>query len=124
MSGQWVREKIMATGVSLAVVARRLGITPQSLHERLGVRDMKVSVLVEIAGSIDKDLLYFFDDERAAAKDGDVNPAAGNPSGGQKTIRWSAGMEQLVQAKDEVIDAQRKTISAYERILADMKKQI
>jgi len=57
MSGQWVREKIMATGIPLAAVARRLGITPQSLHERLGVRDVKVSVLVEIAESIDKDLL-------------------------------------------------------------------
>lgn len=61
MNGDFIRKKIEESGFQLVEVARRMKISPQDLQSKLKSKDIKVSFLLNIAQSINKNLYYFFE---------------------------------------------------------------
>ncbi len=62
MTGEYIRTKIITSGYQQVEVAQKLGISPQSLENRLKAKDVKVSFLLEVAKAINKTIYYFFSD--------------------------------------------------------------
>ncbi|MEZ0611985.1 hypothetical protein ACAW74_25965 [Fibrella sp. WM1] len=120
MTGQYVKEKIVASGTRLSDVARSLGITPQSLDERLSAKDMKVGVLTEIASAVNKPLAYFFEGYGKTLTGYSLNEPQ-SPYG--KTNQVDPDLEEKIKLQQEIIAAQKKTIEAYERMLNQQEKK-
>jgi hypothetical protein len=62
MTGDFVKKKIETAGYQLNNVAEILCISPQNLHSKLKTKDIRVSLVVDIAKAINKPLDYFFSD--------------------------------------------------------------
>jgi phage repressor protein C with HTH and peptisase S24 domain len=67
MTGTFVKEKINEAGFSLADVANKLEVSPQTLQSRLKADDIKVDSLRSIAKAINKSLYYFLNDDELPA---------------------------------------------------------
>ncbi len=61
MKGSEVKKILKSIGVSQAVVAREMGVMPQTLQSLLRTDDIKVGVLQEIAKAAGKNIFFFLD---------------------------------------------------------------
>lgn len=131
MTGQSVKEKIEQLEIPLAEVARRLGISPQTLQKRLNVDDIKVGMLQELATAINKSVYFFFQDGSLMNIQNQVNDNAAryntqSINKGQQDRKSSnltlleqriKDYDALLKEKDQIISDLRKTIQLYERII-------
>lgn len=60
MKGEIIRQALKDNDYVLDEVAKAMGISPQSLNNRLNSSDIKVGVLEEIAKAINKSIDFFF----------------------------------------------------------------
>ena len=60
MSGEELKSKLKGTGLSLAEIARRMGVIPQSVVQALEAKDIKTGFLEEVCRVIDKDMSFFY----------------------------------------------------------------
>jgi phage repressor protein C with HTH and peptisase S24 domain len=63
MTGLDAKERIAEAGYTLADVANKLKISPQTLNSRLHSKDLKLDFLRELARAINKSLYYFLEEE-------------------------------------------------------------
>lgn len=62
MKGIDLKEKLNATHISLAEIARRLGISPQSLNSVFNSEDVKSGVLERLSEVLEVPIAYFYGD--------------------------------------------------------------
>lgn len=125
MTGQYVKAKIEGLGLSLAEVARRLHISPQTLNKRLNVDDIKVGVLREIATAINQSVYFFLEEgstvtvqNQANGKSATKNVQQGAFNGAQLNLEGQLNdCLNRLNEKDQVISDLRRTINLYEKLL-------
>ena len=61
MTGEELKRKLEATGVSQAKIAEMLGIFPQSLNKTLQADDVKSGLIEKLCQILDKDISFFYD---------------------------------------------------------------
>lgn len=62
MTGEYVKKKIENAGFQLNTVAELINVSPQNLHSKLKTKDVRVSLLLDLAKAINKSVYYFFED--------------------------------------------------------------
>lgn len=60
MTGQELKARIAACGISQSEIARRLGMSQQSFNQGLNVQDIRTGLLERIAEATGKPLSYFY----------------------------------------------------------------
>lgn len=116
MVGSFVKKKIVEAGYSIASVADAMDITPQNLHNKLNVHDVKVGVLKDIARAISKPLSYFTDDY---FEDHPFNSTS-------KKVKTSINRDTVTSERDRFAtsDGNNKLILEQQRIIADLVEEI
>lgn len=73
MTGEKLRQHLLILDKSMAAVARKLSITPQSLNQILGASDIKTGLIEQLSTVYSRPISYFFDEEdvniRTAGRD-------------------------------------------------------
>ena len=62
MTGLELKERLLATHISLSEIARRMGIKPQDLNALFNVQDSKTGTVERLAKALDLPIAYFFGD--------------------------------------------------------------
>lgn len=67
MTGEELKQKIKATGVSITEIAKRLNISQQSLSQALKAADIKTGLVEDVSRVLDKPIAFFFSKEASDA---------------------------------------------------------
>lgn len=116
MTGQELKARIAACGISQSEIARRLGMSQQSFNQGLNVPDIRTGLLERIAEATGKPLSYFYpaasatitneSSELHVRNNSDV--VSGTNNGGISAVQDTQKLvEMLVEAnakKDQQID--------------------
>jgi transcriptional regulator with XRE-family HTH domain len=125
MTGENLRIYINALDSSYAAVARKLGISAQSLDGYLKTQDVKTGLIEKLAKAYDKPLSYFFDNEEDADVSGHHNQL--NKEGAHDNINIAGGdlvLEEKVKHLEEIIKSQEAIISEKDERIKDLKDLI
>lgn len=100
MKGEEVKDILKRNGIALKDVAEAMGESPQNLQSMLKADDIKTGVLERIAGAINKNLYFFFEEGQSIS--GNNNTAIqGN---GNNLNSETTAFLSLLKKKDEQID--------------------
>lgn len=61
MTGREVKERLLSQGYTLADVAKKMGVIPQTLNSLLQANDIKTGVLERIANAINRSVYFFYE---------------------------------------------------------------
>lgn len=61
MSGEDLKKKLKESGLSMAEIARRLGVLPQSLNQFFLAEDVRTGLLEDLCLALNKDMGFFYD---------------------------------------------------------------
>lgn len=62
MTGAQLKERLSTTHISLSEIARRIGVSPQSLNSMFNSEDVKSGVLEKLAKALDVPIAFFYGD--------------------------------------------------------------
>lgn len=62
MTGLQLKEKLLATKISLAEIARMAGMKPQDLNALFNVQDTKTGTLEKLSNALNVPIAYFYGD--------------------------------------------------------------
>lgn len=63
MTGKQLKEKIKQKGIKYAVLAERLGVVPQQVHQYFNTPNISTEVLERIADAIGESVSYFYNEQ-------------------------------------------------------------
>lgn len=63
MTGKQLKEKIRQKGIKYAVLAERLGVVPQQVHQYFNTPNISTEVLERIADAIGESVSYFYNEQ-------------------------------------------------------------
>lgn len=123
MTGEQLRGKIKATGLSISEVARKLGTGHQNLIQALAAQDVKTGLIEKLSRALDLPLSYFYEPEpktiinqgdssTAYANNGDVHVSRGNSDAAGGPIGSSLVYLAELIAKQESALADTKSLRA------------
>lgn len=116
MTGQELKARIAACGISQSEIARRLGMSQQSFNQGLNVPDIRTGLLERIAEATGKPLSYFYPAASATITNesselhvrNNSGVVSGTNNGGISAVQDTQKLvEMLVEAnakKDQQID--------------------
>lgn len=120
MTGLELKERLLATRISMAEIARKMGIKPQDLNALFNVQDTKTGTIEKAAKALELPIAYFY---------GDAYNIQGNnnATGSNNTVNASDDrLLTLLMSKDEqLMLAMKQTSKAQEQmdiLLANLKK--
>lgn len=113
MNGKTLKEQLKSTHYSLAEIASKMGITPQTLNSIFNSADVKSGVLETLARVLDLPLAYFYGDTFNIT-------GSGNATGNNSTNMVNATDDKLLallQSKDDQLTmAMKQTSKAQEQM--------
>lgn len=113
MTGLDLKERLLATHISLSEIARRMGIKPQDLNALFNVQDSKTGTIERLAKALDLPIAYFFGDNYNVS-------GSHNATGNNSTNTVNASDEKLLAllvSKDEQLTmAMKQTTKAQEQM--------
>lgn len=113
MNGKTLKEQLKSTHYSLAEIASKMGITPQTLNSIFNSADVKSGVLEKLASVLDLPLAYFYGDTFNIT-------GSGNATGNNSTNMVNATDDKLLallQSKDDQLTmAMKQTSKAQEQM--------
>lgn len=113
MNGKVLKEQLKSTRYSLAEIAAKMGITPQTLNSIFNSADVKSGVLERLSSVLDLPLAYFYGDTFNIT-------GSGNATGNNSTNTVNATDDKLLallQSKDEQLTmAMKQTSKAQEQM--------
>lgn len=123
MTGEQLRGKIKATGLSISEVARKLGTGHQNLIQALAAQDVKTGLIEKLSRALDLPLSYFYEPEpktiinqgdssTAYANNGDVHVSRDNSDAAGGPIGSSLVYLAELIAKQESALADTKSLRA------------
>lgn len=71
MSGEELKKKLDAVGISQAEISRKLGVIPQSVNQSLAAKDVKSGFIESLCREFDLDVSFFY--EGATLSDAEYN---------------------------------------------------
>lgn len=78
MKGTELKERLLATHISLSEIARRMGIKPQDLNALFNVQDTKTGTIERLSNALDLPIAYFFGDSYNITGNNIVNSGSNN----------------------------------------------
>lgn len=63
MTGKQLKEKIKQKGIKYSVLAERLGVVPQQVHQYFNTPNISTEVLERIADAIGESVTYFYNEQ-------------------------------------------------------------
>lgn len=63
MTGKQLKEKIKQKGIKYAILAERLGVVPQQVHQYFNTPNISTEVLERIADAIGESVSYFYNEQ-------------------------------------------------------------
>jgi transcriptional regulator with XRE-family HTH domain len=121
MKGIELKERLLATHISLTEIARRMGIKPQDLNALFNVQDTKTGTIEKLANALDLPIAYFFGDNYNVTGNN-------NATGVNNTINASDErlLTLLVNKDEQLTMAMKQTSKAQsqmDEMIAIMKKE-
>lgn len=125
MTGQELKARIAACGISQSEIARRLGMSQQSFNQGLNVPDIRTGLLERIAEATGKPLSYFYPAASATITNESSELHVRNNSGvvsGTNNGSISAGQDaqRLVEI---LVEANAKKDQQIDKLIALLSKQ-
>ena len=125
MTGQELKARIAACGISQSEIARRLGMSQQSFNQGLNVPDIRTGLLERIAEATGKPLSYFYPAACATITNESSELHVRNNSGvvsGTNNGSISAGQDaqKLVEI---LVEANAKKDQQIDKLIALLSKQ-
>nr|DAU43196.1 MAG TPA: helix-turn-helix domain protein [Caudoviricetes sp.] len=125
MTGQELKARIAACGISQSEIARRLGMSQQSFNQGLNVPDIRTGLLERIAEATGKPLSYFYPAASATITNESSELHVRNNSGvvsGTNNGSISAGQDtqKLVEM---LVEANAKKDQQIDKLIALLSKQ-
>lgn len=125
MTGQELKARIAACGISQSEIARRLGMSQQSFNQGLNVPDIRTGLLERIAEATGKPLSYFYPAASATITNDSSELHVRNNSGvvsGTNNGSISAGQDaqRLVEI---LVEANAKKDQQIDKLIALLSKQ-
>lgn len=110
MKGIELKEKLKSSQYSTAEIARRMGISPQSLNSIFNSEDIKTGVLEKVSHALELPIAYFYGDS--------YNISGNNNATNHSTVNASDDrLLSLLASKDEQLSmAMRQTSKAQEQM--------
>lgn len=78
MTGAELKERLSTTHISLSEIARRIGISPQSLNSMFNSEDVKSGVLEKLSKALDVPIAFFYGDAYTITGNNIVNSGDNN----------------------------------------------
>ena len=125
MTGQELKARIAACGISQSEIARRLGMSQQSFNQGLNVPDIRTGLLERIAEATGKPLSYFYPAASATITNESSELHVRNNSGVVSgTINGSISAGQDAQRLVEIlVEANAKKDQQIDKLIALLTKQ-
>lgn len=102
MTGNTLKKMILAEGLSVAEVARRLGTTQQNLTCSLSKEDIKTGLLERVAEAMNRPLSFFYGEAFGPVQSvGDNNTHVTQVAGNYSNVSSDPGVLELLKMKDE-----------------------
>ena len=125
MTGQELKARIAACGISQSEIARRLGMSQQSFNQGLNVPDIRTGLLERIAEATGKPLSYFYPAASATITNESSELHVRNNNGvvsGTNNVSISAGQDtqKLVEI---LVEANAKKDQQIDKLIALLSKQ-
>ncbi|MBD5195182.1 MAG: helix-turn-helix transcriptional regulator [Bacteroidales bacterium] len=117
MTGEILKQRLLKRYKVLADVAKKLGVSPQSLNQTLAAVDIKTGFIEKLASVYNVSPAVFFDDDviKVISTEGDYSPASdsGDVSvvvGDAVLVERIKLLEKLIEEKDERIGELKERI--------------
>lgn len=125
MTGQELKARIAACGISQSEIARRLGMSQQSFNQGLNVPDIRTGLLERIAEATGKPLSYFYPAASATITNESSELHVRNNSGVVSgTNNGSISAVQDAQRLVEIlVEANAKKDQQIDKLIALLSKQ-
>lgn len=112
MTGNTLKKMILAEGLSVAEVARRLGTTQQNLTCSLSKEDIKTGLLERVAEAMNRPLSFFYGEAFGPVQSvGDNNTQVTQVAGNYSNVSSDPGVLELLKMKDEQLLLTIKQVS-------------
>ena len=125
MTGQELKARIAACGISQSEIARRLGMSQQSFNQGLNVPDIRTGLLERIAEATGKPLSYFYPAASATITNESSELHVHNNSGvvsgtNNGSISTGQDTQRLVEI---LVEANSKKDQQIDKLIALLSKQ-
>ena len=125
MTGQELKARITACGISQSEIARRLGMSQQSFNQGLNVPDIRTGLLERIAEATGKPLSYFYPAASATITNESSELHVRNNSGvvsgtNNGSISTGQDTQRLVEI---LVEANAKKDQQIDKLIALLSKQ-
>lgn len=126
MTGQELKARIAACGISQSEIARRLGMSQQSFNQGLNVPDIRTGLLERIAEATGKPLSYFYPAASATITNESSELHVRNNSGvvsGTNNGIISTGQKDTQKLVEMLVEANAKKDQQIDKLIALLSKQ-
>lgn len=109
MKGMELKERLLATHISLSEIARRMGIKPQDLNALFNVQDTKTGTLERLSNALDLPISYFYGDSFTITGNNNataINNSVANANDDRLISLLMSKDEQLTMAMKQTSKAQ------------------
>lgn len=121
MTGAELKERLSTTHISLSEIARRIGVSPQSLNSIFNSEDVKSGVLEKLSKALDVPIVFFYGDTYTITGSNNataINNSIANASDDRLLTLLINKDEQLTMAMKQTAKAQEQM----DAVLAMMKR--
>lgn len=126
MTGKELKDKLSTCGISQAEIARRLGMSTQSMSQALNVADIKTGFLERIVAVTGKPLSYFYPNDAATITNESSELHVRNNSGvvsGTNNGSISTGQQDTQKLVEMLVEANAKKDQQIDKLIALLSKQ-
>lgn len=126
MTGKELKDKLSTCGISQAEIARRLGMSTQSMSQALNVADIKTGFLEKIANVLGVPMSRFYPNDAATITKESSELHVRNNSGvvsGTNNGIISTGQKDTQKLVEMLVEANAKKDQQIDKLIALLSKQ-
>lgn len=126
MTGKELKDKLSTCGISQAEIARRLGMSTQSMSQALNVADIKTGFLEKIANVLGVPMSRFYPNDATTITNESSELHVRNNSGvvsGTNNGSISTGQQDTQKLVEMLIEANAKKDQQIDKLIALLSKQ-
>lgn len=126
MTGKELKDKLSTCGISQAEIARRLGMSTQSMSQALNVADIKTGFLEKIANVLGVPMSRFYPNDAATITNESSELHVLNNSGvvsGTNNGSISTGQQDTQRLVEILVEANAKKDQQIDKLIALLSKQ-
>lgn len=126
MTGKELKDKLSTCGISQAEIARRLGMSTQSMSQALNVADIKTGFLEKIANVLGVPMSRFYPNDATTITNESSELHVRNNSGvvsGTNNGSISTGQQDTQKLVEMLVEANAKKDQQIDKLIALLSKQ-